>query len=448
MKIIRDVYAIVKKIADLHNNAGQFSPSNSVVDYFKLLDILNSNTVNALPEYDWVEKLKDQIREEFRTRGITIDNNNLVSVANVIDIIVNMPHIVADTAVLEDMERPGAEPQPDNQIVKDTHEKQVDKLYERIAEIEAKLDDMKNIPDNKNARIRHMCSICGLPIYREMIMMGDLSSNEYAHPDCYYRNEVQIKEKRIADLEEKFKGRKDKNCDINEKKMDELNHEISELTKEIGRLEGRLGSQHIDNEELRATLSNREQIIEKLKSHLLDYEDDGMISVSAAEKARSRIDEQPNPVINNKTYHELIKRHRVYDIIDSLTLYHKIDKIDPDTDPVNQKELSTPKSFYCKCGWSGDDIENSPKIPGSYTCPRCGEPVYNRIKFKNKIGKKFEWGGKVWQYSRFGDPDPNEWIVIENNNGGVNAVIRPSSISDKYHSCWIVKPVVIEEFKL
>ena len=329
MKIIRDVYAIVKKIADYHKNADQFSPSNPVVDYFTILDILNSSTVSALTELEWVEKLKEQIRDEFRQKGVTIDNNNLVSVANVIDILENMPHIIADTETFGETAAPETALVPDAQTHQNTSEKQIESLYDRIAGIEAKLEEMKNVPHKHEGKSHYTCSVCGLPIYREMIVSGDISGNEYAHPDCYYRNEVQLKEKRIAELEERFKGKKDKNCDINEKKMDELNHEISELTKEIGRLEGRLGSQHIDNEELRADLSNKEQIVEKLKSHLMEYVDNGMISMNAAEKARSRIDEQPNPVINNKTYHELIKRHRVYDIIDSLTLYHKIDKMEP-----------------------------------------------------------------------------------------------------------------------
>ena len=290
MKIIHDVYALLKDIADNHKDADHFSPSTPVVNYFKILDILNRHMADALPAQAGSEKERETLERE-----------------------------------------------------REALENQVDELQERIAEIEEKPQDTS-----------------------------------------------------------------EKHSNISEKKMSELYHEIHELTREIGRLEKSHDTLNLDCQKLKNRLDTKENIIDELRSLLRRYKK--MDSAGDSEDNFSFTVEEvsADPVMES----EKNEFRKVFDNI----------------------------GFYCKCGWSGEDAKFNPDITGSYQCPKCLGPVYTKIKFKHETGDRFEWGGKVWEYCRIGDPYPHEWIAIDKENGNVKAVIKPGSLKDKYHNCWIVKP--------
>ena len=278
------MYALLKDIADNHKDADHFSPSNPVVDYFKILDILSRHIVDALPEQEHSEKVSELLGKQ-----------------------------------------------------------------------------------------------------------------------------IEVLQKRIAEFEEKPQYKDEKNRDISEMKMGELYHEIRDLTREIGRLEKSLDTLNLDHQELKNHLDKKENIIHEIQTHLKQYEGNGIINKHKEENSYDTTTISGEPEIKSeKSEFEKLFAHI---------------------------------GFYCKCGWSGENAVFNPDITGSYACPECGGPVYTKIEQKHETGEKFEWGGKIWEYCRIGDPYPHEWIVIEHESGNVRAVIKPGSLNEKYRGCWIVKPV-------
>jgi len=221
-------------------------------------------------------------------------------------------------------------------------------------------------------------------------------------------NQVDKLQKRIDEIEEKPQEKFEKQSNISEKKMSELYHEIHELTREIGRLEKSHDTLNLDYQKLKNRLESKEDIIDELRSLLRRYEEVNLPDESDAGFS--------------------LTEEEISDITD----------VEPEKNEF--RKVFDNIGFYCKCGWSGDDAKFNPDITGSYQCPECAGPVYTKIKFKHETGEKFEWGGKVWEYCRIGDPYPHDWIAIDKENGNVKAVIKPGSLKDKYHNCWIVKP--------
>ena len=221
-------------------------------------------------------------------------------------------------------------------------------------------------------------------------------------------NQVDELRKRIAEIEDKPQEKYENNSNISDKKMSELYHEIHELTREIGRLEKSHDTLNLEYQNLKNRLDTKEDIINELRALLGRYKE--MDSPDESGTGSSLTEEEISDITDMEF--EKNEFRKAFDNI----------------------------GFYCKCGWSGDDAKFNPDITGSYQCPECGGPVYTKIKFKHETGDRFEWGGKVWEYCHIGDPFPHEWIAVDKENGNVKAVIKPGSIKDKYHNCWIVKP--------
>jgi hypothetical protein len=50
----------------------------------------------------------------------------------------------------------------------------------------------------------YICNICGFPINGTMIGNGNGWGQDFAHPDCYWKEQCQIKDKKIETLERKI----------------------------------------------------------------------------------------------------------------------------------------------------------------------------------------------------------------------------------------------------